>query len=160
MIEWIDITWDKLDVAAAMAFVEPQKGDFVGGIDVFLGVTRPEKKSEQETLIALNYEAYEDMALEKMKMIAKQAGEGWPVLRLAMFHRLGRVMVGEPSVVIAVATPHREAAFEACKWLIDTLKAQVPIWKKEEWSDGPATWVEGSEVKTRGQGDKETRGGD
>ena len=146
MTEWIDITWEKLDAAAAMAFVEPRNGDFVGGIDVFLGVTRPEKKSEQETLTALNYEAYEDMALEKMKAIAREAGEKWLIVRLAMFHRLGRVMVGEPSVVIAVATPHRGEAFEACRWLIDTLKAQVPIWKKEEWSDGGETWVEGTQV--------------
>ena len=158
MTEWIDITWDKLDVAAAMAFVEPQKADFVGGINVFLGVTRPEQKSPQELLVALNYEAYEDMALEKMKSIAQEAAKGWPISRLAMFHRLGRVMVGEPSVVIAVATPHRGEAFEACRWLIDTLKAQVPIWKKEEWSDGQTSWVEGNSVQTRGQGDKETRG--
>jgi molybdopterin synthase catalytic subunit len=70
-----------------------------------------------------------------------RARDRWPIARLALLHRTGRVGLGEPSVIIAVATPHRAESFEACRWLIDTLKAEVPIWKKEVWGDGSGSWV-------------------
>ena len=130
-----------LDVAAAVAVVtEPR----AGGIAVFVGTTRAERRLDGAALDALDYEAYADMAGAQMRDLARRARERWPVLRVALLHRTGRVALGEPSVVVAVSTPHRAEAFEACRWLIDTLKAEVAIWKKEVWADGSGTWVQGT----------------
>ena len=125
-----------------------------GGIDVFIGTTRAERHADGRELVALDYEAYPEMALSQMRELARRARERWPVVRLALLHRVGRVAVGQPSVVVAVACPHRGEAFEACRWLIDTLKAEVPIWKKEVWADGSGTWAAGSlpEVPDSGGG--------
>jgi molybdopterin synthase catalytic subunit len=119
-----------------------------GGVDIFVGTTRSETSVTGQVLAALDYEAYEEMALAKMHDIAARARARSPITRLALVHRLGRVDVGEPSVVVAVSAPHRAEAFEACRWLIDTLKAEVPVWKKEVWADGSVTWVEGSQVRS------------
>ena len=113
-----------------------------GGIDVFLGTTRAERSSEGRELVALDYEAYPEMALSQMRDLARRARERWPIVRLAIVHFVGRVPLAEPSVLIAVSTPHRAEAFEACRWLIDMLKAEVPIWKREVWADGATTWVD------------------
>lgn len=112
-----------------------------GGIAVFLGCTRAEKSADGRELLALDYEAYPEMAVKQMRELARQAREKWPIIKLAILHRIGRVGLGEPSVLIAVSTPHRGEAFEACRWLIDTLKKDVAIWKKEVWADGSGTWV-------------------
>ncbi len=112
-----------------------------GGIAVFLGITRSEISDDGRALLALDYEAYADMARTQLAELAQQARERWPICRLAILHRTGRVDVGQPSVLIAVSTPHRAEAFEACRWLIDALKASAAIWKKEIWSDGSSTWV-------------------
>jgi molybdopterin synthase catalytic subunit len=109
---------------------------------VFLGTTRGENSAAGQRLLALDYEVYQDMAGPQLVDLARRARERWPILKLVLLHRTGRVDVGEPSVVIAVSTPHRAAAFEACHWLIDTLKAEASIWKKEIWSEGPGTWVD------------------
>ena len=93
-------------------------------------------------LLALDYEAYPEMALGRMQQLAQTARQKWPILRIVMHHRIGRVPISEPSVAIAVSCPHRAEAFEACRWLIDQLKIDVPIWKKEIWADGSGTWVE------------------
>jgi molybdopterin synthase catalytic subunit len=93
-------------------------------------------------LVALDYEAYEQMATEQFADMARRARQSWPIVKLVILHRVGRVAVAEPSVVIAVATPHRAQAFEACRWMIDTLKKEAAIWKKEVWSDGSAAWVD------------------
>jgi molybdopterin synthase catalytic subunit len=90
----------------------------------------------------LEYEAYEAMALGKMKEIAGQVHEKFRIHRVAMVHRLGRLEIGETSVFIAVSAPHRGAAFDACRFAIDTLKKTVPIWKKEYFTDG-AVWADG-----------------
>jgi molybdopterin synthase catalytic subunit len=90
----------------------------------------------------LEYEAYEAMAIAKMKEIAAQIHEKFAIDRVAMVHRLGRLDIGETSVFIAVSAPHRGAAFDACRYAIDTLKKTVPIWKKEFFADG-AVWAEG-----------------
>jgi molybdopterin synthase catalytic subunit len=119
-----------------------------GGIDIFLGTTRAEPSPTGKALAALDYEAYEEMAVVGMRDLAARARSRWPIIRLALVHRLGRVAVGEPSVVVAVSCGHRAEAFEACRWLIDTLKAEVPVWKKEVWADGSMTWVEGSQVRS------------
>lgn len=136
--DWIEILPGVLTSAAAIEFVTDPAS---GGIDIFLGTTRAEKSPDGRELIALDYEAYEQMALEQMRALAKRAREKWPIVKLALLHRTGRVALGEPSVVIAVSTPHRGQAFEACRYLIDELKRDIAIWKKEVWTDGSATWV-------------------
>ena len=134
----IRISSEPIDVATTIAAVSDSRA---GGIAVFLGVTRAETNASGRQLIALDYEAYEEMALKQMRKLATDAREKWPIISLAIVHRIGRVALAEPSVVIAVATPHRGEAFEACWWLIDTLKAETAIWKKEIWSDGAQTWI-------------------
>ena len=118
-----------------------------GGIDVFLGTTRTETDPAGRRLMALDYEAYREMATTQLRDLAVRARGQWPITRLAVLHRVGRVAVGQPSVIIAVATPHRAEAFAACRWLIDTLKAEAAIWKKEIWDDGAQTWKEGKVVE-------------
>ena len=90
----------------------------------------------------LDYEAYEPMALKQMESLSDQARANYPIRDLALIHRLGRLEIGETSVLIVVASAHRGPAFEACRWLIDTLKKTVPIWKKEYFEDG-AMWADG-----------------
>jgi molybdopterin synthase catalytic subunit len=92
--------------------------------------------------VYLDYEAYEEMALQQMELLAGQALQQFQIRDVAIVHRLGRLEIGETSVLIAVASPHRAAAFDACRWLIDTLKRTVPIWKKEHFEDG-AVWADG-----------------
>ncbi|MSP13754.1 MAG: molybdenum cofactor biosynthesis protein MoaE [Chloroflexi bacterium] len=111
-----------------------------GGIDVFLGITRNNAQGRQ--VLYLEYEAYPEMAEPAMRRIATEAIQRWPGVSLAMAHRIGRVDIGEASVVIAAAAPHRAEAFAACRYAIDQLKATVPIWKKEFWEGGDY-WVEG-----------------
>jgi molybdopterin synthase catalytic subunit len=111
-----------------------------GAVCVFDGIVRNNTRG-RETLY-LDYEAYREMALAQMNQLAAQAVERFGVRDVALLHRLGRLRVGETSVLIVVASAHRGAAFEACRWLIDTLKKQVPIWKKETFVDG-AVWADG-----------------
>jgi molybdopterin synthase catalytic subunit len=144
--DWIALTPDALDVATAVKLVT---GAAAGGIAVFLGTTRAEDSASGQPLIALDYESYLEMAIAQMRDLARRAREQWPIARLALLHRTGRVPVGEASVIIAVASPHRAEAFEACEWLIDTLKVEVAVWKKEVWADGSGSWVDPS-LKTRG----------
>ena len=109
-----------------------------GGIDVFIGTVRNLTKGK--TVVRLEFEAYEKMAISEMRKLCEQAFEKWPAQRIAMHHRTGILQVGEVPVIIAVAAAHRDAAFEACRFLIDTLKKTVPIWKKEVFNDGEV-WV-------------------
>ena len=111
-----------------------------GAVCVFDGIVRNNTRG-RETLY-LDYEAFREMAIEQMKGLAEEAVTRFGVREVALLHRLGRLEVGETSVLIAVASAHRGAAFEACRWLIDTLKKQVPIWKKETFVDG-AVWADG-----------------
>jgi molybdopterin synthase catalytic subunit len=137
----IGLVAGSLDVGGAVASVSDGAA---GGIAVFLGTTRAEAHADGRALIALDYEAYPEMAGKQLADLAERARAQWPVARLALLHRTGRVAVGEPSVLIAVATPHRAEAFEACRWLIDTLKAEAAIWKQEIWADGTMSWVKGN----------------
>ena len=93
-------------------------------------------------MLWLEYEAHEEMAQKQIGGLIEEARERWPIGQVAIRHRLGRLEIGEVSVAIAVAAPHRAEALEACRWLIDTLKAEVPIFKKEAYADGES-WVEG-----------------
>ena len=111
-----------------------------GAVVTFDGCVRNE--SHGRPTLYLEYEAYEAMALAKMKEIAVRLHEEFAMDRVAMAHRLGRLEIGETSVFIAISAPHRRAAFEACRFAIDTLKRTVPIWKKEYFVDG-AMWAEG-----------------
>ena len=136
--DWIQLHDEPIDLGPVVEFVS---ANAVGGIDVFLGTTRDETDAQGRRLVALDYEAHAPMALNQMKDLAAKARERWPIVRLAILHRTGRVDLARASVIIAVATPHRGEAFEACRWIIDTLKAEVPIWKREVWEDGSGTWV-------------------
>jgi MoaE-MoaD fusion protein len=111
-----------------------------GAIVTFDGRVR--NQSHGRRTLYLDYEAYESMALAKMREIAAEVHAKFPIDRVAIAHRLGRLEIGETSVFIAVSAPHRAAAFEACRHAIDTLKRSVPIWKKEYFEDG-AVWADG-----------------
>lgn len=111
-----------------------------GAVVTFDGCAR--NHSHGRATLYLEYEAYESMALEKMKEIAESLHSLFAIDSVAVAHRLGRLEIGETSVFIAVSAPHRKAAFEACRHAIDTLKKTVPIWKKEFFADG-AVWADG-----------------
>lgn len=111
-----------------------------GAIVTFDGCVR--NHSHGRRTLYLDYEAYESMALVKIREIAEQIHEKFPIHMVAIAHRLGRLQIGETSVFIAVSSAHRPAAFDACRFAIDTLKRTVPIWKKEYFEDG-AVWADG-----------------
>jgi molybdopterin synthase catalytic subunit len=111
-----------------------------GAAVVFEGVVRNQTRGRRT--LYLDYEAYEEMALRQMEGLAEQALKQFRIREVALVHRLGRLEIGETSVLIVVASAHRAAAFDACRWLIDTLKRSVPIWKKEYFEDG-AVWADG-----------------
>jgi molybdopterin synthase catalytic subunit len=111
-----------------------------GAVVVFDGVVRNNSRGRQT--LYLDYEAYEEMAARQMDALTREALSRFGVREVKLLHRLGRLMVGETSILIVVASAHRGAAFEACRWLIDTLKKTVPIWKKETFVDG-AVWAAG-----------------
>jgi molybdopterin synthase catalytic subunit len=111
-----------------------------GAVVVFDGIVRNNTRGRRT--LYLDYEAYEEMALAQMKALAEKAVAAHGVRQVAIVHRLGKIDIGETSVLIAVASAHRGQAFEACRWIIDTLKKTVPIWKKEHFEDG-AVWADG-----------------
>lgn len=124
----------------AASLLDKLKHGADGAVVIFDGIVRDNTRGRRT--LHLDYEAYETMALEQMRSLASQAKERFEVREIALVHRLGRLDIGETSVWIAVASAHRAAAFEACRWLIDTLKKTVPIWKKEFFEDG-AVWADG-----------------
>lgn len=131
------IVREEIDTQAVLAELK-QPTD--GAVVVFEGVVRDNTRGRRT--LYLNYEAYEGMALKQMDVLAEQALQKFSIRDVAMVHRLGRLEIGETSVLIVVASAHRAAAFDACRWLIDTLKRTVPIWKKEYFEDG-AVWADG-----------------
>ncbi|HEX5235189.1 MAG TPA: molybdenum cofactor biosynthesis protein MoaE [Silvibacterium sp.] len=133
----VSIVRERIDAHAIVTSLErPEDGALV----VFDGLVRNNTRGRRTRYLI--YEAYEEMALEQMRALSEKAIEDFAIRDVAMVHRLGRIEVGESSVLIAVASAHRAAAFEACRWLIDTLKKTVPIWKKEYFEDG-AVWADG-----------------
>jgi molybdopterin synthase catalytic subunit len=132
----IKITDAPIDHAA---LTEQVRSNSAGAVCTFLGTVR-EMTGDRRTS-SLDYEAYPEMALKKMAELEAEARSRWPVIDLAIVHRVGHLDLGEVSVVVAVSCPHRNQAFDACRWLIDTLKEVVPIWKKEVWADGTEEWV-------------------
>lgn len=111
-----------------------------GAVALFEGIVRNHSRGRKT--LYLEYEAYEDMALRQMQSLVDDAKKKLPIRDAVIIHRLGRLEIGETSVLIVVSSAHRAAAFDACRWLIDTLKQQVPIWKKEFFEDGTA-WAPG-----------------
>lgn len=132
MIEVVDTEVDVARVVAAVA--DPASGATV----TFVGTTRAHNAGRR--VCRLEYEAYEPMALAEMRKIAATCSERWPIVRIAIVHRLGVVALGEASVVIAVSAAHRADAFAACHYAIDRLKEVVPIWKKEHF-EGGEVWI-------------------
>jgi molybdopterin synthase catalytic subunit len=128
------------EVIRPQEFLEALKAPEDGALVTFDGFVRNNYKSKQT--LYLEYEAYEPMAVAKMREIGTEIRTRFPVHRVAIVHRLGRLEIGETSVFIAVSSPHRAAAFDACRYVIDTLKRVVPIWKKEYFAGG-AGWAEG-----------------
>lgn len=140
----VKLQHDQLDVGAITTFLYTAEA---GGVSVFVGTTR--RWTDGRETVELEYECYEAMALKEMEQLADRAQERWPVRRICLVHRLGVVPVAEASVIVGVSTPHRAEAFEACRFLIDTLKQQVPIWKREVYADGTTEWVQGQQVRSR-----------
>jgi molybdopterin synthase catalytic subunit len=127
-------------VIRAAEIVAETRAGADGAVCVFDGIVRDNSRGRKT--LHLDYEAYREMALEQMRGLAAEAVTRFGVRDVAVVHRLGRLVVGETSVLIVVASAHRGAAFDACRWLIDTLKKTVPIWKKEQFVDG-AVWADG-----------------
>ena len=136
----VRITREPLDDAAVATLERAVAHASVGGIVTFRGVVRDTNKGKRVRY--LEYEAYPEMAEREMAAIAAEVARRWSTDRVALVHRIGRLEIGECSVVVIVACAHRAEAFEACRYAIDTLKASVPIWKKEIAEDGEE-WIEG-----------------
>jgi MoaE-MoaD fusion protein len=133
----VSIVRDRIDTPGVLGGIK-QGAD--GAAVVFEGVVRNQTRGRRT--LYLYYEAYEEMAMRQMEILTEQALKQFQVRDVALVHRLGRLEIGDTSVLIVVASAHRAAAFDACRWLIDTLKRTVPIWKKEYFEDG-AVWADG-----------------
>lgn len=136
----IALTHETIDAAKVRQFVSGDPAS--GAICTFEGVTRKDPHPQHGAIEFLSYEAYDSMAVQQMRRIATEAKQTWGASRVAILHRLGDVPPGEVSVMMAVACAHRSEAFEACRFLIDTLKKDVPIWKKDVYTDGYTHWVD------------------
>ena len=136
----ISIVTEKIDTQTLLRSVSsPNSGATV----LFVGTTR-QFTGERETTF-LSYECYQEMAIAKLQELSDRAAEKWAIEQCGIVHRIGEVAIEEASVAVAVSTPHRKDAFEAAQWLMDRLKEEVPIWKKEHGIDGGQEWIhEGS----------------
>jgi molybdopterin synthase catalytic subunit len=132
------ITTDPIDTQELVNAVQTPAD---GAVCVFYGIVREDSRNKKVRY--LEYDAYPEMAEKKMRAILDEVHAKWPEQRAAIVHRIGTLGIGEASVVIAVGSPHRGESFEACRYVIDRVKQDVPIWKKEVFTDGEA-WVEGS----------------
>ena len=130
------LTSKPLDVAAIQRFIEDVD---CGAQLIFLGCTRRTTGAQVTTFLA--YEAYQPMAENELRKLAELASHRWPLRKIVVHHRLGQVDVGQASVIVAAASPHRPAVMEAIPWIMDRLKQDVPIWKKENFADGSQSWV-------------------
>ena len=136
---------DPLDLNALVQAVTAElpvaTGSGIGAVNSFLGVVRGENMGRR--VLRLEYEAYEPLALRSFQRLGQEVGVEWPRVHLAVHHRLGRLEVGEASVAIAAASPHRAEAFAACRYAIERVKQIAPIWK-HEFFDGGDVWIEGA----------------
>lgn len=140
MASLVRITQDRLNDATIRALVRGVTSSGDGGVVTFEGVVRDNARGKR--IRYLVYDAYQEMAEQQMASIVAEVQSRWQTENIAIVHRIGRLEIGECSVVVVVACPHRAEAFEACRYAIDTLKSTVPIWKKEVAEDGEE-WVEG-----------------
>jgi molybdopterin synthase catalytic subunit len=134
------ITDSPIDVTAAIASASSIDA---GAVGVFIGTVRESaavRANESKAVVRLDYEAHPDLAAARLDEIARDAADKWGLLRIVAWHRTGACELGEPTVVVACSAPHRADALEACRHVIDTLKATVPIWKREVYADG-SSWV-------------------
>ena len=127
------------EIIDPLAVLERVQSNDAGAVVLFLGTTREFTRGRQTA--SLDYECYPEMAEKKLAELEAEALRRWPLTGCFVVHRLGHVALGEASIAIAVSSPHRQNAFEAGKWLIDTIKEVVPIWKRENWADGSTEWV-------------------
>lgn len=127
------------------AVVEEVMDDSAGGTVVFIGTIR--NRSEGKKVRNVEYQVYREMAERRMKEIETEVKNKWPVKKIRMVHREGRLPVGEVSVVVAVSCEHRAEAFEACRYAIDRIKGALPLWKKESNAGGKKRWVEGTPIE-------------
>ena len=142
MSEMLRVTTDPLDVEEVVRLVaDADPAGRHGAIATFVGLVRGENLGRK--VVGLEYEAYVPLAGQAFGIIAQEIQAHWPAVRLALRHRIGRVEIGEASVVIAAASPHRAAAFEACRYAIERVKQIAPIWKRETFEGGEA-WIEGA----------------
>jgi molybdopterin synthase catalytic subunit len=135
-ISMIQLTYDAIDYHA---LTESVRTDQAGAVVLFLGTVR--ELTAGKRTVALEYEAFPEMAHAKLVELLEEARIRWPIMKSGIIHRLGRLALGDVSVAVAVSTPHRKQAFEAGQYLIDRLKEIVPIWKKENWADGTIDWI-------------------
>jgi molybdopterin synthase catalytic subunit len=135
----IAVTSHVLDLDSLIRLVSAGGGH--GAVATFVGVVRDSNLNRRVT--HLEYEAYEPMAVKALARICSEAGCEWPGIRVAVHHRIGRLAIGEASIVIAAASPHRAAAFAACRYVIERVKQIVPIWK-HEFFEGGEVWIEGA----------------
>ena len=135
----VRVTADPLSIEEALAFVADPAA---GGTCVFAGTVRD--RSDAGEVIRLTYEAWDELAVDRLEALASELFATWPVVKTALLHRTGELAVGETSVVVAVSSAHRAEAFEACRHGIERLKHDVPIWKKESLVSGDAHWVQGA----------------
>ena len=135
------VTREPLDSARLVAAV---RQDESGALVLFHGVAR--NHSEGRRVLALEYDAYSEMAERKLREVADEVRARWPVTGIGILHRTGRLQIGEVSLLVAVSAAHRREAFEACHHAVDRIKQIVPIWKKEIWEDGEGEWVAGHQV--------------
>lgn len=151
--EWCGLSAEPLPVEQASAWVVRHD---CGGVVVFTGTARDHSVG-RDGVTRLEYEAYEEQVVPRLTEIAAAARERWPDLgRLVLLHRIGEVPLGEAAVVVAASAPHRAEAFEAARFGIDTLKATVPIWKREDWSEGTSWGREAQHITEVAQADADT----
>lgn len=153
MIDLLRITADPLDVqAVATLVVDQDPAGRDGAVATFVGLVRAENTGRR--VVELEYEAYLPLAQRAFEIISGEVAGHWPLVRLALHHRIGRLSVGEASVVIAAASPRRNDAFQACRYTIERVKQIAPIWKREVFEGGEA-WVEGATADPADQNARE-----
>ena len=139
-MDFFELTTDPIDITGVARRVIPPECGATVTLDGYV-----RKFTRTRETLYLEYEAYEPMAIKEMQKLCDAAKEQFEISNIGIVHRLGKLEIGETSVVISVAAPHRKVAFAACEWLIRELKQTVPIWKKEVYADGEE-WVEGENL--------------
>jgi molybdopterin synthase catalytic subunit len=139
----LEVTPAPLDAERLVAAV---RKDESGAVVLFHGVAR--NNADGRRVVALEYDAHASMAEKKLREVAEEVAARWPLTGIGILHRTGRLAIGEASLLVAVSSPHRREAFEACHHAVDRIKETVPIWKKEIWEDGDGAWVAGHAVET------------